>query len=274
MEADVTMKLRLDKYLADMGLGTRTGVKDLIKKGCISCNGEIVKKPEIKVDTEQDRVFYNGQEIQYNTMEYYIMNKPAGVLTATEDKKQKTVLDLLESSVRKDVFPVGRLDKDTEGLLLITNDGNLAHRLLSPKKHIAKRYFAIVSGIMEAQDIQAFANGLIVPEYRREGELIAQETSTVLQEQRFKNNSDRFAAFQAMPAEMKVLFLDREKNISHVEIQVYEGKFHQIKRMCQAVGKPVNYLKRISMGNLELDVSLKPGEYRKLTEEEVRYVKE
>lgn len=258
-----------------MGIGTRTEVKNLIKKCCVTCNGKIVKKPEIKVDTEHDRVFCNGKEILYTMMEYYMLNKPAGVLTATEDKRQRTVMDLFDSSVRNDVFPVGRLDKDTEGLLLITNDGDLAHRLLSPKKHVAKRYFAIVSGLMEQQDIQAFADGLLVPAYQRE-ELWTEQKQEREKEQKdhkeqkdCKEQKDRFAAFQAMPAEMKILFLDREKKLSHVEIQLYEGKFHQVKRMCEAVGKPVRYLKRISIGGLELDKALKPGEYRKLTEKEV-----
>ncbi len=256
------MRLRLDKYLADMGLGTRTEIKEFIKKGFVTWNGEIVKKPEQKVDTQKDRVFYHGIEIPYHTMEYYMINKPAGVLTATEDKRQKTILDFFDHSIRNDLFPVGRLDKDAEGLLLITNDGALAHKLLSPKNHIPKRYFVIVSGIIEQQDIDAFAKGLMIPAYGKEKKKKKQ-----------KKETDRFAAFQAMPAKMKILFLDKEKKQSHVEIQIYEGKFHQIKRMCQAISKPVIYLKRISMGNLELDHSLKLGEYRALTEEEINNVR-
>lgn len=258
------MKLRLDKYLADMGLGTRTEIKNIIKKGLVTLNGEIIKRPESKVDVSYDKVVCNGQEIQYSIKEYYMLNKPSGVLTATEDKKQKTVLDLLGTSVRKDIFPIGRLDKNTEGLLLITNDGDLAHKLLSPKSHIPKKYFAIVSGIMEKQDIQAFADGIEVPAYKQKEELIGQGQEIKI---------ERFSAFLAMPAELKILSLDKEKKLSYIEIKVFEGKFHQIKRMCQAVGKPVIYLKRISMGKLKLDPSLGLGEYRKLTEEEIRYVK-
>lgn len=245
------MKLRLDKYLADMGLGTRTEVKELLKKGCVACNGEVVKRPELKVDTEHDQITCQGRLVGYVEMEYLLLYKPAGVLTATEDRKQRTVLDLLDASVRKDVFPVGRLDKDTEGLLLITNDGALAHELLSPKKHVKKCYFARVSGIMTGEDVKSFEDGLFVPEY-----------------------SDRFSSFFAMPAVLRILSVDQEQQQSEVEIEVCEGKFHQVKRMCAAVGKPVVYLKRLSMGNLRLDDSLKPGEYRRLTAEEIRQLKE
>ena len=136
------MKLRLDKYLADMGIGTRTEVKKAITKGQVRVNEETVKRPEIKIDTEKDHVFYQGQMVAYAEYEYYMLNKPAGVVSATEDKNDSTVLDLIDEKQRKDLFPVGRLDKDTEGLLLITNDGELAHQLLSPKKHVDKVYFA------------------------------------------------------------------------------------------------------------------------------------
>lgn len=252
-------KLRLDKYLADMGLGTRTEVKELIRKGFVTLNGETVKKPEIKADIEHDKICCKGIVISYVEMEYIMLNKPAGVLTATEDKKQKTVLDLLDSSVRKDLFPVGRLDKDTEGLLLITNDGVLAHQLLSPKKHVPKRYFAMVSGIVTKEDILTFKQGFDVLEYNDNKE----------KEQKI----NRFAAFHAMPAELTVLAVNKENNISEIEIEVFEGKFHQVKRMCETIGKPVIFLKRLSMGGLKLDPSLQPGQYRKLTEKELNDVR-
>ncbi len=254
------MKLRIDKYLADMGVGTRTEVKALLKKGCVACNGEIVKRPEFKVDTGHDQILCQGKTVDYVEMEYILLYKPAGVLTATEDRKQRTVLDLLDASVRKDVFPVGRLDKETEGLLLITNDGALAHELLSPKKHVRKCYFARVSGIMTGEDIKSFQEGMFVPEYCFEREENAPEKG-------------RFSAFSAMPAVLRILSTDQEKQQSEVEIEVCEGKFHQVRRMCHAAGKPVLYLKRISMGNLRLDVSLKPGEYRRLTAEEMKSLK-
>lgn len=260
------MKLRLDKYLADMGFGTRTEVKTLLKKGYVTWNGNVIKKPEVKVDTEKDAISCHGQVVRYVEFVYFLLNKPAGVLTATRDKKQKTVLDLLDFSVRKDVFPVGRLDKDTEGLLLITNDGNLAHKLLSPKKHVKKRYFAVVEGVMAEEDVRLFQEGLEVPAYRflKNTDDIAYEDNNMKEE--------RFAAFRAMPAHLQILSVNRDKNQSEVEIEICEGKFHQIKRMCEAVGKPVLFLKRISMGNLRLDDCLKPGEYRKLTEEEISHV--
>ena len=153
------MKLRLDKYLADMGIGTRTEVKKAITKGQVRVNEETVKRPEIKIDTEKDHVFYQGQMVAYAEYEYYMLNKPAGVVSATEDKNDSTVLDLIDEKQRKDLFPVGRLDKDTEGLLLITNDGELAHQLLSPKKHVDKVYFARIDGKVTEEDVRRFAEG-------------------------------------------------------------------------------------------------------------------
>ncbi len=249
------MKLRLDKYLADMGLGTRTQGKALIRKGCVFVNGELAEKPELKVDTELDRVVCNGKEIVYTELVYLLLNKPAGILTATEDKKQKTVMDLLDSSVRKGCFPVGRLDKETEGLLLITNDGKLSHELLSPKKHVPKTYFARVDGILTEEDISVFQRGMEVPAFGGE-----------------EPKNPRFAAFFAMPAKLTILSVDRRKNVSEAEIEVCEGKFHQVRRMCGAVGKPVLFLKRLSMGGLFLG-DLPTGSYRKLTEKEVLELK-
>lgn len=230
------MKLRLDKYLADMGAGTRSEVKKAIAKGQVSIGGLTVKRPETKIDTEQDEVEYQGRSVSYVEYEYYMLNKPAGVVSATEDKKERTVVDLIESR-RKDLFPVGRLDKDTEGLLLITNDGKMAHRLLSPKKHVDKVYYARIKGNVIGADVQAFADGLDIGEKHR-----------------------------TLPANLVILNADE---ISEIEVTLQEGKFHQVKRMFEAVKKEVLYLKRIRMGSLVLDDTLLPGTYRKLTEKEI-----
>lgn len=230
------MKIRLDKYLADMGMGTRSEVKKAIGKGLVSVDGCCVKKSETKIDTDCMQVTFGGQAVGYLQKEYYMLHKPAGVISATEDSKEKTVLDLIETKKRKDLFPVGRLDKDTEGLLLITNDGELAHRLLSPKKHVEKVYYAKIQGIVTEEDILAFAEGVDIQE--------AQLTR---------------------PALLKIL---KAGDISEILLMICEGKFHQVKRMFEAVGKQVLYLKRLEMGPLKLDDTLKPGEYRELTEKE------
>lgn len=231
------MKLRLDKYLAEMNLGTRSEVKKLITKGQIQVNRTIVKKPEFKLDPISDRVQYQDREITYVTYEYYMLNKPSGIISATEDKRDTTVIDLIESRQRKDLFPVGRLDKDTEGLLLITNDGALAHRLLSPKKHVDKTYYAKICGKVTKEDIEIFEKGICIGDEKL-----------------------------TLPAKLVILKSGAE---SEIELTIQEGRFHQVKRMFQAVGKEVVYLKRLSMGGLSLDPSLKPGEYRKLTKEEM-----
>lgn len=231
------MKLRLDKYLADMGAGTRSEVKKAIAKGQVSIGGLVVKRPETKIDTEQDEVEYQCRSVSYVEYEYYMLNKPAGVVSATEDRKEQTVVDLIESRLRKDLFPVGRLDKDTEGLLLITNDGKMAHRLLSPKKHVDKVYYAHIKGNVSRADVQAFSDGLDIGEKQR-----------------------------TLPAKLTILKADE---LSEVEVTIHEGKFHQVKRMFEAVEKEVLYLKRIRMGSLELDDTLLPGTYRKLTEKEI-----
>lgn len=235
-----TTTIRLDKYLADLGIGTRSEVKSYLKKGLVTVNNESVRDPGLKINIEQDVVCYQRTILTYNTHEYYMLNKPAGVLSATEDKKQKTVIDLITVSHIKDLFPVGRLDKDTEGLLLITNDGDLAHRLLSPNKHVGKTYYAKIDGIVTKEDIQSFSTGLSLGE-----------------------------DFISLPAELKILKTDETTQSSEIEVTIYEGKFHQVKRMFEAVGKSVTYLKRLSMGSLHLDSSLEPGEYRPLTEDEL-----
>ena len=164
MAVAVTVMIRLDKFLADMGYGTRSEVKKEITKGNVKINGLPVRKPETKIDTEKDEVMYREQPAAYEKYEYYMLNKPAGVISATTDKKEKTVLDLIGEKQRKDLFPVGRLDKDTEGLLLITNDGELAHRLLSPKKHVDKVYYVRVQGELAEEDIRRLAEGIDIGE--------------------------------------------------------------------------------------------------------------
>ena len=228
------MKLRLDKYLTEMGCGTRSQVKKEILKGSVSVNGEIAKKAELKVDTEKDEIIFKGEKIFYAGYEYFMLNKPAGVVSATEDKKERTVIDLIKESKRKDLFPAGRLDKDTEGLLLITNDGQLAHRLLSPKKHVDKIYYAKIKGIVTEEDVRLFEKGVHIGD-EKPCHLCRRTTS----------------------------------GYSEIYLTIKEGRFHQVKRMFRAVGKEVVYLKRIQFGTLTLDPSLKPGQYRKLTEEEV-----
>lgn len=234
-------KIRLDKFLADMGTGTRSQVKVLLKKGQITVNGRIVKQPELKISPEDDMVCYNGESISYTEYEYYMLHKPAGCVSATEDRLHKTVLDYLESA-RKDLFPVGRLDIDTEGLLLLTNDGELAHRLLSPKHHVPKTYYAKVDGLVTKEDCRRFAQGLDIGEEK--------------------------------PTRPAVLQILKSGEVSEITVTITEGKFHQVKRMFEAVGKQVRYLKRLSMGSLTLDENLRAGEYRKLTKEEIAELKE
>ncbi len=235
--------LRLDRYLAEMGAGSRQEVKKYIRKGKVKVNGDTVRNPEQKVDEFRDRICLDEKEIAYASFEYFMLNKPAGVVSATQDRREKTVLDLIQSKKRKDLFPVGRLDKDTEGLLLITNDGMLAHRLLSPGKHVDKTYFVRVQGRVTEKEVELFGKRVNIgtsekPEW-------------------------------TMPAELTVL---ESGEISEVRLTIQEGKYHQIKRMFQAVDMKVLYLKRERMGLLKLDLSLEPGQYRALTQEEIQRV--
>ena len=237
------MKLRLDKYLADMGLGTRSQIKKDISKGQVLVNGTVSKDAGTRIDTEKDQVSYLGQAVTYAEYEYYMLNKPAGVVSATEDRHDRTVLDLIDTKQRKDLFPVGRLDKDTEGLLLITNDGDLAHRLLAPKKHVDKVYYAKIDGMVTEEDVKRFAEGIDIGAEEEE---------------------------MTRPAKLDIMKSAEE---SEIRLTIHEGKFHQVKRMFLAVGKEVTYLKRERMGTLCLDENLKPGEYRLLTEEEIENVR-
>ena len=239
-------QFRLDKYLADAGTGTRSEIKSYIRKGVVSVNGITIKKPDIKIDSERDTVQFQNRIVRTSSYEYYILNKPAGYVSATRDNTSPTVLSLIKSS-RKDLFPVGRLDKDTEGLLLITNDGALSHRLLSPKRHVDKTYYAIIEGIISNEDIIAFEKGLV----------IGDEDLNI-----------------AMPAKLSVLKTeDSPKELSYIEVTIHEGKFHQVKRMFRAVNKKVIYLQRITFGTLVLPKDLAPGSYRELTNTELESLK-
>lgn len=229
--------MRLDKYLTEMGIGSRSEVKQGIRKGFVKVNGMPAARPELKV-TEEDEVTWKGTPVIFVEYEYIMLNKPAGVISATEDARERTVLDLIKNCSREDLFPVGRLDKDNEGLLLLTNDGDLAHRLLSPKHHVSKIYYAKVDGVMTERDIRLFKEGLKVDD-----------------------------SLTALPANLTILKTD--ENSSEIQLEIYEGKFHQVKRMVHAVGKEVVYLKRLSMGSLLLDETLEPGAYRPLTSAEV-----
>ena len=229
--------MRLDKFLTELGIGTRSEVKKLLKTGQVTVNGEKASKPEQKIDENKDVVCYQGRVLAYQQFEYYMFHKPAGCVTAVTDAMHKTVMDYMKDLSRKDLVPVGRLDIDTEGLLLITNDGQLSHELLSPTKHVPKTYYAKIDGIVTKEDVNLFIEGVDIGEKK-----------------------------PTKPAELMVLVSD---DISEIELTISEGKFHQVKRMFEAVNKKVVYLKRISMGNLVLDEKLLPGEYRPLTEMEI-----
>lgn len=233
--------MRLDKFLVEMKKGSRSEVKKLIKSGRVTVDGRTVREPEQKFDPERAQISLDGQTVSYASFEYFMLNKPQGVVSATEDRRFQTVVDLIGDARRKDLFPAGRLDIDTEGLLLITNDGQLAHQLLSPKKHVDKVYFARVEGILPSDVKEQFAKGLTL-----DGEV------------------------KTLPAQLELL---KEGPVSEVRLTIHEGKFHQVKRMFEAVGCRVIYLKRLSMGSLVLDETLAPGEYRRLTDDELRALK-
>lgn len=226
--------MRLDKCLVEMNYGSRTQVKEMIRGGRVKVDADVQTRPETKIDPMRQKIELDGMLVSYLQYEYYMLNKPAGVLSAANDKHCKTVVDLITSKQRNDLFPVGRLDKDTEGLLLLTNDGVLAHKLLSPKKHINKTYYVEVDKDIPPQTAECFLQGV--------------------------NLGD----FTSMPAWLEILDEKRAK------LTIQEGKFHQVKRMFAAMGVEVTYLKRLSMGNLLLDAQLAPGEYRKLTDEELQ----
>ena len=227
--------MRLDKLLSECSTLSRSQVKQNIKGGSVTVNGNIITVPEYKVDSDADDVIFDGQRVAYEKFVYYMLNKPAGLLSATDDKKQKTVIDLFPAELRKKgLFPVGRLDKDTTGLLLITNDGEFAHRVISPKSEIIKTYHAVTEGSVNSDDIAAFKQGVMLAD-----------------------------GTKCLPADLEPL------SDGSCLVRVMEGKYHQVKRMLASRGKPVKALKRLSIGGLELDNSLFPSEFRKLSENEL-----
>ncbi|MBS4537817.1 rRNA pseudouridine synthase [Clostridium sp. D2Q-11] len=231
-------KERLDKILSNLGYGTRKEIKGKIKAGLVKVEGKIIKDSSLKVNPGDSLIEFNNKEIDYRKYIYLLMNKPQGVISATDDNYHKTVIDLIDNEFKAfEPFPVGRLDKDTEGLLLLTNDGKLAHNLLSPKKHIDKKYYVEVKGELTSKDEIAFKDGIDIGE---------------------KDIT--------LPADLQIISSGK---ISTGYVTIREGKFHQVKRMFKELGKEVVYLKRVSMGELLLDPNLRLGEYRELTTKEL-----
>lgn len=251
--------IRLDKYLVEMNKGSRTQIKDAAKKGRIQVNGVPEKKTERKIDPETDEVTFDSQPVSYRAMEYIMLYKPQGVISATEDKRHKTVIDLLSGENRSDLFPVGRLDIDTEGLLLLTNDGDLTHRLLAPGKHVDKVYFARIEGVLPETAVEQMASGLTLTD----GTLVMPGKLEILKQWNDETNTKASEAFLDDTATA-----DRPAG-AEILLTIQEGKFHQVKRMFEALGCQVVFLKRLSMGSLKLDPKLRPGEYRMLTQEEL-----
>ncbi len=236
-------KQRIDKILSNLGYGSRSELKKICKNGLVKVNGKTINNPGVQVDVENDEIIFDGQKVVYKEFIYLMLNKPDGYISATFDKKDPIVLDLIDKEdLIFEPFPVGRLDKDTEGLLVLTNDGQLAHRVLSPKKHVPKTYYAKVEGVVTEEDVKAFLEGVTLDD-----------------------------GYETMPAELVILKSDE---ISEIELTIHEGKFHQVKRMFESVDKKVIYLKRLSMGKLKLDETLELGEYRELTDEEVKMIEE
>lgn len=238
--------MRIDKLLAHSGFGTRKEVKKLLKTKFIEINGQTVTSPKVHVNLDEDDILVGGEPLHYQEFVYFMLNKPGGVISATEDTVHETVLDLLEpADLLQDPHPVGRLDIDTEGLLLLTNDGKLTHQLISPSRHVDKQYIADIDGVVTNEDQIAFKQGVILDD-----------------------------DYRTMPAQLEILSIDPKEETSKVAVIIQEGKFHQVKRMFKSVGKEVLYLKRLSMGNLQLDEHLELGAYRELTKEEVDRIKQ
>ncbi|QAT39324.1 16S rRNA pseudouridine(516) synthase [Clostridium sp. JN-9] len=235
---------RLDKVLSNLGYGTRKEVKYMVKKSMIEVNDVVVKDSGLAIEPEKCKIKVNGEEVNYRKYIYIMMNKPSGVISATFDNYDKTVIDLLDEEYRIfDPFPVGRLDKDTEGLLLITNDGELNHRLISPKWHVDKKYYAEINKPVSDDDVNAFSQGIVLDD-----------------------------GYKCLPGKLNII--KSAENGSEVEVIIHEGKFHQVKRMFESLGKEVVFLKRMNFGPLELDSALKEGSYRELSQEEVSILKD
>lgn len=278
--------IRLDKYLSNMTGESRSIIKSEIKKGNVIVNGSTVLKAENKIDEIKDEVIYKGESVAYSKYAYYMFNKPAGCVSATTDNTCKTVIDYLKNEQVSGLFPVGRLDKDTEGLLIITNDGELAHKLLSPKKHVAKKYYARIKGNLPTDVEKRFEDGLDIGDEKKTLPArieVLQNAKTTESTDKLTGKTDNMTGktdnmtgnidnitdvvisdrSDALPDEGPALFE------SEVYVVITEGRYHQVKRMFKAVGCEVTYLERKSMGGLELDDTLRRGEYRKLTAEEI-----
>ncbi|MFC0522262.1 pseudouridine synthase [Pontibacillus salicampi] len=235
--------MRIDKLLANMGYGTRKEVKKILKTGIVRVDATPIKDPKTHVNPETQEVTVHGEVVEYRQYIYLVMNKPQGLISATEDAEEMTVVDILEPDDQLfEPFPVGRLDKDTEGLLIITNDGKLTHQLLSPKKGIGKRYFAVIEGEVTEEDRKTFEQGVTLDD-----------------------------GYVTKPATLDIL---SSGSTSEIEVVITEGKYHQVKRMFESVGKKVTFLKRLSMAGLELDEDLEPGEYREMNDEELSFLRE
>ncbi|AEF16124.1 pseudouridine synthase Rsu [Thermoanaerobacterium xylanolyticum LX-11] len=235
-------KMRIDKLLSNMGYGSRKEIKNFIKECLVAINDVIIDDPGFTVQPDKDVITFRNEKVSYKEYIYIMMNKPKGVICATYDPSERTVVDLLPHHIKsRKVFPAGRLDKDTEGLLLITNDGELSHKLLSPKKHVFKKYYAEVLGFIDEDDASLFSEGILLDD-----------------------------GYKTMPATLEII---SSGNISKVYISIREGKYHQIKRMFEAIDSKVIYLKRLSIGKLKLDENLKEGEWRELNEEEIKLLK-
>lgn len=255
--------MRLDKFLTEQGIGSRSQVKQLIKKGYITVNNMPCKVSDMKIDENNDVIKYNGRVLSYQKFHYYMLNKPAGVVSATSDNANDTVLSLLHGINIKGLFPVGRLDKDTEGLLLITDDGQLSHNLLSPAKHVNKTYFAVIDSAVTDDDVLAFKEGVDIGD-----EKLTKPAELQILNSEHSDQDDKPIITPALTA-IRELPDHSGTEVTQILLTITEGRFHQVKRMFQAVGKNVIYLKRISMGHLTLDPTLKSGEFRELTPEEV-----
>jgi len=230
--------IRLDKALSHMGLGSRKEVKNYIRKGYIVVNGEVVYDDDFKINPDEDEIIIDGESFKYDEYVYIMLNKPAGVISATFDNRYETVVDLCNEYRKYNIFPVGRLDIDTEGLLILTNDGELAHKLLSPKYHVYKKYYVKFDGVFKEEYLKDFENGIVIDD-----------------------------GYKCLPARAEI--------ISNDECYIYirEGKFHQVKRMMQSLGMEVTYLERVSFGEISLDTDLARGNYRLLTKEELESLK-
>ena len=262
--------MRLDKFLVEMNKGTRSQIKEAAKKGRIQVNGVVEKKTEVKIDPETDQIRFDNGPVNYRAMEYIMLYKPQGVVSATEDRKHRTVIDLLDGDNRSDLFPVGRLDIDTEGLLLLTNDGDLTHRLLAPNKHVDKQYYAKVSGNLPEDSVKRVAAGMELEDGTPVKPAVLEILGTIPSEfpEAEPGEAVEKSAEESDAEELSVA-VDPTAPWTEVILTIQEGKFHQVKRMFEVLGCHVEYLKRLSMGSLKLDETLQPGEYRSLTKEEL-----